>query len=267
MDLNIPKFATDKELYKFIVDNEDTLIAQKKSAIKEADGFGYLANPLKDINVAKASKANDEDLMLKDVLDVTLIINTTNLLDSHKDVHIPGIWDKSLSESKRMLHVQEHKSNEFNKIISSGEDLKAYTQNYKWKDLGFDAEGETQALVFQSKVRKDRNAYMHEQYAKKRVDNHSVGMIYVKLVTCINDEDYPVQKENYDKYYPMIANKDFADTQKYFWAVLEAKAIEGSAVPNGSNHITPTVAVKNIVTELTEKEIKANAMKRWITGK
>lgn len=260
MKINIPKFETDKELFKFIVDNEADIIAQKKSAMKEADGFGFLTIPMKESFSNKAM--TEEDMMAKPVIDVKAIINTTNILDSHNDVHIPGLWTKSLQESKRMLHVQEHKSNEYSKIISSGADLKASVETFKWRDLGYDADGETQALVFESKVRKDRNPYMHEQYAKKWVDNHSVGMVYVKLVTCINDEDYPVQKENYDKYYPMIVNKEHADTQKYWWAVLEAKAIEGSAVPNGSNPITPTLTSKENEVGIADKNI--DAIKEWL---
>jgi len=47
------------------------------------------------------------------------------------------------------MHLQEHKSGSFDKIISSGADLKAYVKDYSWKDLGYDAEGETQALIFE----------------------------------------------------------------------------------------------------------------------
>ena len=47
--------------------------------------------------------------------------------------------------------------------------------------------------------------------------------------------------EAWEKYYPMIANKELADSKGYFWAVKEAKMIEESAVPVGSNSITPTL--------------------------
>ncbi len=41
------------------------------------------------------------------------------------------------------------------------------------------------------------------------------------------------------------ANKEEAENQGYFWAVKEAKVLEGSAVPIGSNTATPTLEVKN----------------------
>lgn len=254
MKLNIPTFKTQKELFQFIVDNEELLITQKKSEIKLADGVGFNTIVLKDFN---QTKSTPEDLLKKEEFKVTVVINTTNIMDSHKDVHIPGLWDKSLQENKRIMHIQEHKSHEFDKIISSGNDLKAYTKSYTWKQLGLNAKGKTEALMFDSNVKKERNPYMHEQYAKGFVDNHSVGMQYVKLITCINDEDYPVQKENWDKYFPEVINGDVAEKSGIFWAILEAKAIEGSAVPSGSNPITPTLAIKNeVVVSEQEKGIR-----------
>lgn len=262
---NLPEFTTEKELFDFLVDNEDQIFTQAKSQIKRADAFYYNTEPLKSLDASKSTvEENQENLLNKAVLNVKTVINTTNILDSHKDVHIPGIWTKSLKETKsRMLHAQEHKTREFNKIISSGADLKSYVKSTTFKDLGYDLEGDTEALMFDSKVRKDRNEYMHEQYAKGYVTNHSVGMIYVKLVTCINNEDYPVQKENWDKYEPMIANRDALKNCKYFWAVLEAKAIEGSAVPNGSNSFTPTTSVKSVEQEKTVSK-KELAIKKFL---
>lgn len=252
MKLDIPNFKTNKELYKFLVENKEQLLSQKKSETKEADGIGLDYIVIKDTdgielsknNVIKLNKETPDILLEKDMIEVKVVINTTNIMDSHKDVHIPGLWDKSLNENKRIMHIQEHKSYEFKSIISSGDDLIATVKTYNWRELGLKANGKTQALEFQSKVRKERNEYMFGLYAKGLVDNHSVGMRYVKLVLCINDEDYGAEKEAWDKYYPEIVNNDEADKYGYFWAVTEAKVIEGSAVPNGSNPITPTTSTK-----------------------
>jgi len=257
MNFKIPSFKTDKELFKFIVENEDDIIYSKKETIKLADGFSSMVIAPKSFT----SKSGSIDLLSKDEINVISIINTTKLLDSHKDLHIDGIWDKSLQENTRIKHLQEHRM-AFDSIIADKEDLKVYTKNYTWKQLGYNVEGNTQALVFESKIRKERNSFMFEQYAKGNVDNHSVGMRYIKMVTCINDEEYPTQKENYDKYAPMVANKAELERTKYFWAVLEAKAIEGSAVPIGSNTITPTVSVKSFHKE--EENTKSSPILDWL---
>ena len=222
-----------------MVKNKEELINQKKAITKESDGLIHGCTGI--AIVGKATNTNEN----KDEIEVLAVINTTNVLDSHSDVHIPGIWDKSLNENKRIMHVQEHKM-AFDKIIASGEDLKAYVAEYPFKQLGFDAEGTTQALMFDSKIKESRNKYMFEQYQNGYVENHSVGMRYVKLVLAINDEEYGAEFEAWEKYYPQIfVGKEQAERQGYFWAVTEAKVIEGSAVPIGSNTITPTLEVKN----------------------
>jgi hypothetical protein len=48
-------------------------------------------------------------------------------------------------------------------------------ESHKWKDLGFDFEGNTEALVFNVEIDKDRNDFMFNQYAKGYVKEHSVG--------------------------------------------------------------------------------------------
>lgn len=232
----IPNFATKKELFDFLVTNKDKIVAAKKAAIKHADPAGCDAV---GINVNKAIAGNDPD-----TIKVTAIINTTNLMDSHKDVHLPGIWNKSVKENKNIMHLQEHKM-EFDKIIADGDDLKAYVKEYTWKELGFNMEGKTEALVFESSISKDRNNYMFNQYSKQRVKNHSVGMMYVKMLLAVNDKAYAAEYDAWEKYYPEIANKKDADAAGYFWAVKEAKAIEGSAVPLGSNWATPTLSTES----------------------
>lgn len=257
MDFKIPSFKTDKELFKFLVENEDDILYSKKQSFKKADGFSSMVVTPKSFS----SKASTADLMSKEEISVISIINTTKLLDSHTDLHVDGLWDKSLQENSRIKHLQEHKMS-FDSIIADKEDLKVYTKSYTWKQLGYNVEGKTEALVFESNIRKERNPFMFEQYAKGNVDNHSVGMRYVKLVTCINDEDYGAQYEAWQKYSPMVANKAELERVKYFWAVTEAKAIEGSAVPMGSNFVTPTISTKNIKEEIENK--KGSAVINWL---
>lgn len=239
------KFRNQKEMLRYMSENKDLLIAQKKSQIKHADGFAFngFANVLFDKGIAhKGTMPLDTP---SEVLNVLAVINTTNVLDSHDDVHLPGIWNKSLQENKSILHVQEHKASEHKYIISSGVDLKAYVKDYTFKELGYNLEGTTQALMFDSMVRRERNEFMWKQYAKGWVDNHSVGMYYVKLFFAANDTSLGDDYENWEKYFPMIANQEQALTNGYFWAVPEAKLIEGSSVPLGSNTITPAIAVNS----------------------
>jgi len=232
-------FTSQQEMLKAIVDNKRNILALKKSAIKESDSFafGYVEAAEK----GEVIKANEPvaDAELGQVK-VKVVINTIGLLDSHRDVHIKGIWKRSLEHSNVKLHLQEH-NKKFADVIA--DDALAYTRYVTWKSLGADYEGSTEALIFESTVKASRNEEMFKQYSNGWVRNHSVGMQYVDIKVCINSEEKwaAEEKENWDKYYPMVANKEDADAIGYFYAVTEAKVIEGSAVVIGSNWATPTL--------------------------
>ena len=257
------KFTTKKELIEFLVKNKESIIAQKKAEIKHADCVSFAPTIVRGKN--DTSKANDPiDISNLNSLKVVVVINTTNLMDGHSDVHIPGLWKKSLKENKMIMHLQEH-AMRFDKIISDANNLKAFTRNFSWAELGVDFEGNTEALVFESNIEKRRNEFMLTQYGNGYVKNHSVGMRYVQLVFCVNDDNWGAEFEAWEKYFPMVANQDRAEEKGFFWAVKEAKVIEGSAVPLGSNWITPTLdnnktkpaevtSKNNGPTEVTRKE-------------
>jgi len=243
------KFETKKELFDFIKENKETIITQKKSAIKHTDNFSYSV-PIDEVQ----QKAISNDV---EVIKVIAVINTTNYMDSHDDVHIDGLWNKTVKENKRVLHLQEHK-NEFDKIISSHSDLSVKTEIMKWVDLGFNFEGKTEALIFDSNVKKTRNSFMFQQYKNGWVDNHSVGMQYVKIELAVDDAEMKEEFTTWNKHIEIIANKDDVKKQGYFFAVTEAKLIEGSAVLRGSNDLTPTLSVTEIKTNEPDLSTQKN---------
>ena len=233
-------FETKEELFKALTEHKKELVSLKKSVTKNADAisYGYVENISKN-NVDKAIASAD----LPNTLDVKVVINTTNFLDSHGDLHINGIWNKSVADNKTFLHLQEH-NRDFSHVISDS--AKGLVQSMTWKQLGLPYDGNTEALVFESTIDRLRNGFMLKQYANGWVKNHSVGMRYVNLDLAINSEaEYDKEyKELWDKYYPVVANKELADERGYMWIVSEAKIIEGSAVVMGSNSATPTLENK-----------------------
>ena len=238
------EFANKTDMFRYLKEHKDDLIAQKKFDMKRADAVSCSASIIyeKDETAEKRIDGTDA-LLLKDVIKVRSVINTTNLLDTAGDVLIKGVWKKSLKEQKNLYLLQEHQMT-FDHIIS--DNVKASTKTMKWSEVGADYEGETEALVFDSEIEKVRNPYMFEQYARGYVKNHSVGLRYVQLYMCINsDEKWCIaEKADWDKYIGEVANKEEAERKGYFWAVTEAKLVEGSAVPLGANWATPTQSVK-----------------------
>jgi hypothetical protein len=244
------------EQLKWLYENRKELMVQRKSILKEADSVSCISFAVNE----KGERMKAEDIPQETAkIKVKVIINTTGLMDSHFDVHIPGLWKKSLYESKIFYLVNQHRFN-FDGILS--DDVKAYTQDMSWKELDFaEFEGETQALVFDAVLDKDsywfesaENRKLFNLYKSGKVRNHSVGMRYIKDFMCINSDAYPEEKKNWDKYFPYVANKEYAEKMNFFFAVTEAKIIEGSAVVRGSNYATPTQEVTQIKDIDTEAE-------------
>jgi hypothetical protein len=237
------EFTTKDELFKALKENKPSLISLKKSIEKRADSINYVNSINSDLTANKEENGTQTEV---EKLQVKVIINTTNFIDSHNDLHINGIWNKSVSDNanKGFLHLQEH-DRDFDKVIS--DNAKGYVESITWKSIGLPYSGKTEALIFDSIIEKKRNEFMFKQYSNGWVKNHSVGMRYVKIDLAINSESEwdKDEKELWDKYYPVVANKEVADERGYFWVVSEAKIIEGSAVVMGSNSATPTISVEN----------------------
>lgn len=239
--LLIPVFSDKSLMLDYFGENKSEIEAEKMSAFKTADAFG-IRQQGSGMFSTKATVINPDEL---NEIQVKVVINATNLMDSHKDVHMKGIWKKSLSENPPRFHLQEHKMTFENEI---SKEFKAYTEITTFKNLGYSKyKGDTEVLMFDSKVKKSINEYMFRKYALGQVDNHSVGMQYMKMIFCVNSDsrEWATEKDGWDKYFPEVVNQKDAENSGYFWAVLEAKAIEGSAVLGGSCWTTPTMSVQS----------------------
>ena len=237
MNIEIPVYANKSELFEWLLENKSLHIDAKKMETKQADSIHCAIE--KDASKA----ATPIDISTTDTIKVESIINTTKVMDSHQDVHIDGLWNKSLRQDKDLMLLQEHQM-KFDHVIS--DQVKASAQIRTWKELGFKFKGETQALVFNSTIQKARNEYMFKQYAQGFVKNHSVGMRYIKLSLAINNdsEDFKEEFDTYNKYINDIINRKAVEDQGFFWAVKEARVLEGSAVVKGSNPLTPTSSME-----------------------
>lgn len=242
--LTIPEFADKAKLFDWLITNKSLLMAQKKSTIKHADAFSGRVSFILDDDKTVVTKA---ELIPATVtkIKVRSIVNTTKLFDSHGDVHIDQLWNKSIKETKDNYLVKQHDFS-FDGIIS--ENVKVFTKQMTWHELGFNYEGQTQALIYDSIIdREDMpegTKSMFDAYRKGKVKQHSVGMRYVSLDFAVNDDRYEKEFEVWNKYFDIIANKDDVLEVGYFWPVTAAKNIEGSAVVRGSNFATPTYSVE-----------------------
>ncbi len=244
-------FDTEKELFDELIKNKNTIINFKKSQIlKSADkGLSITAKPLLKSNNATKNLNLDDDYYF-------IAVNSTNILDSHNDLHVKGIWNKTIKEQQGKVYlVADHKL-ELDKVLAKKEDVELKLIDVPFSAIGKSYEGETQVLVYKIKKDKLKNETIKEWLDSGDSIEASVRMQYVKIKFCLNsdDDDHKEYKKNYLTYSPLIANKnDFENEIKYFWAVTEAKNVmESSLVLFGSNSSTGVIQQENKTIEPSE---------------
>lgn len=239
------EFQSKTEVVTYLKQNKQQLVNLKKAKEHHTDAakfqYTFLAEG-KPVDVSKADAGTNPVPDNVDTIQVKVVMNSTNWLDSHLDVHIPGIWKKTLEQNanKGFYLLQEHNAS-FDKVISHQSDVKVYTEFKNWTELGVNASGQSECLIFEATIKKSVNPFMFEQYKNQYVKNHSVGMMYVHIGLAIYDENDEKEMEYWNKYRPQVINGERADELGFFWVVTEAKLREGSAVLFGSNEITPTL--------------------------
>jgi hypothetical protein len=238
----------DKEFIKNLVANKAQEIELKKAQIKHCKGSLNTTLPKK--SALKGVYSDSEDK-----LERTIIGNTYLWMDSHDDVHAKGCFNKSIKErGNRVFHLHDHK---FERTAKVGNPIRIYEEDVAWKDLGIEKNGMTQALHMDSEILKSYNSQIFDEYKSGLVDQHSVGMQYVKIDLAVNDEDYEEEYKLWQDNIDQIGNKEQAEQRGYFWLVREAKLIEISAVLLGSNELTPTLGEMKEEAEITTSKTEA----------
>ena len=222
-----------------LVKDKEHFIEQKK----RTDKFAYTRPvDVEACEVTEKSKVLYENDETRGILKRTIVANTYNWLDSHEDVHINGLFGKSIQENKKIPHTHDHN---FTTLGRVGIPLAFYERPMKWRALGHAKNGETMVLMMETQIEKDLNPALYREYLLDRVDQHSVKMRYVKVDLAVNDENYKEEFKTWEEIYPSLGNKETADSLGYFWAVREARLLEVSAVILGSNELTPTLDNKS----------------------
>ena len=244
------KFTDKMDLTRFIKKNFEDI--QKAKLIEYKNN----ANKAVDINTLEANFTPKIEDITSDIIEVKALINSTNIIDSHLDLHTFKAWNKSVKDNKSTYVLQEHK-NAFTHVISR----KGLNTNevMNFKDFGLnDMDFTANLSTFQ--IKREDNPFMFDQYALGKVTNHSVGMMYVrgKLELAYYDEESEKNMEFFEKYKAQAINPEAADENGYFWVVSEAVKREGSAVVFGSNPITPTLEVKNYEPSDDTRKINKN---------
>lgn len=227
------KFKSKNDLISFIQTNKSDLIKLKKMKMKYTDKS--FSNAYKSSFTPKINVDSDK-IMVK------AVINSTNYIDAHDDLHLAPIWNKTVKDNPTTYHLENHKQS-FDGILSS----KALNsiQDFSFKDLGFDSEMNTRGLVSDFILERKNNPLIFDMYANGEVKQHSVGMQYVDIDLIYAFDDDEQSQKDLEDVLQYAANPEVGKDLGYVFVVKQAKRIEGSAVLFGSNPITPTLEVKN----------------------
>ena len=242
-------FSTQKDLFKYLVEEKEEVLAQKKSIVKRAEGGLSMTLPIDKLEVftTKGVKPVYENDKEAGILKRTIVANTYWWMDSHSDVHLGKGEDENgkavftntiKNRAGRIFPTNQHDQSLDGKI---GKTLALYEAAISWRALGVGKTGMTEALFADAQIEKERNERRYKDYLNNEIDQHSVGMRYLDIQTAVNDEDYPKEFALYQKYIGKLGNRQMAEKQGFFFPVAEAYLGEYSAVRDGSNELTPTL--------------------------
>lgn len=229
-------FPTKRDAFKWLKANKEAIIAHKKAQVFKSADKGQV----KTMPFLRSSTGVDKLPMLKQDYFYP-VINTIGYMDSHLDVHIKGIWNRSVKHNEGKLHYVDSHSMKLSDIIAWPENVTAMVTDVPWSAVGKNYEGMTEALVFEIPKSGIVHAQARGVIEEKRDIQNSVSMQYKDIKMAINDDDpdFADEKKVWDQYIDTIVNKEVAEEYGYFWAVKEAAIIgEGSMVIRGSNDAT-----------------------------
>jgi hypothetical protein len=251
-------FETKEQMFKELMANKEFIIKEKTSNILKSceKGLSVVANQdaiFKALETNKALKLDNDYYYF--------VVNSSNILDSHRDLHVKGNWDKSVKEQQGKVYLVFDHQLKRNEIIAMKEDISMFTAEIPFSLIGKSYDGDTYALIYKVAknriVNKDAKEWLNDGYSLEA----SVRMQYVKIELAVNtnDTDSVKEKETFDKYIDVIANKNEFKDLDYFWVVKEAKNVqESSLVMFGSNSATGTIIENKTEADvITSEQIEA----------
>lgn len=232
------EFATKEDLFAEMRKSYPDLIAFKKADIQKScdKGVSVTCRVLKDTDNVKALKIDSAYYYIA--------VNSTWVLDSHEDLHVDGIWNKSIKEQQGQNYlVCDHKLTIDNTVVRK-EYVEMLVVDMPFALLGKGYSGDTQVLIY--KVAKDKVIHAKAKEWLESGDSieASVRMQYVTILFAMdsNDPEDVTLKKNYDNYIGKIANKEDFEYIPYFFIIQEAKNVrESSLVIAGSNPATGNI--------------------------
>lgn len=253
------EFQTQKDLVKAICKNHKTIIDFKQKQIHKSidKGQGILLNKTE---MFLSENSNKENSFIKKVKENNIypIINSTNWLDSHDDVHLKGCYKKTVKEQQGKVYFVDAHQKTTQSIITFKSDVRMFYDSVLWKTLGKNYQGETEALIFEI-AKENVKDWALDLINKENDIQCSLAMKYGQLFFAVDtdDKEYKANKELFEQYKSEIINQDDLSERGYFFGVKEIQIMgEGSMCPitGGSNSATSIYQIEP--SQNTQKQIE-----------
>lgn len=249
------EFETKEEMFKELKANMDIIIDKKKSEFQHSCDKGTAVS-CKSLNGIKLNDAEKASIEIDDDY-YYIVVNSTNILDSHEDLHVDGIWNKSVQDNQGKNYLVTDHELSIENVVVRKEHIEMFVATVSFKSLGYPYSGNTQILVY--KFRKDRVLI---QAVKEWLESGdeiqaSVRMRYVTIEFAMdsNDPEFATEKKRYEQYKTRIANAADFDYIYYFYIIKDAvNQRESSLVVAGSNHVTGNIIEPSKVKDTQEDE-------------
>jgi hypothetical protein len=148
-------FETKEQMFKELMLNKEFIIKEKTSNILKSceKGLSIVANQdaiFKALETNKALKLDNDYYYF--------VVNSSNILDSHRDLHVKGNWDKSVKEQQGKVYLVFDHQLKRNEIIAMKEDISMFTAEIPFSLIGKNYDGDTYALIY--KVAKNSSKHI-----------------------------------------------------------------------------------------------------------
>lgn len=234
-------FASKEDLFKELRESAEIIIEEKKSLIQKSCDKGISVtckslDLLKFTDQLKGIKIDDNYYYIA--------VNTTRVLDSHDDLHVDGIWKKSIKDQQGKNYLVVDHELSIKSVVVRKEHVEMFTAKIPFSLIGKPYEGDTEALIYKVPKSQVKDETVKEWLDSGDAIEGSVRMQYVTVLLAMdsNAPEDETEKKNYDEYLPMISNKDDYEYIYYYFIIKEAKNVkESSLVVFGSNSSTGMV--------------------------
>lgn len=231
-------FKSENDVFKYLKENKDLLVEAKKAEIYKSceKGLSVITNQESIRKISESVKSFEMDSAY-----YYIVVNSSNILDSHRDMHVEGNWEKTVKEQQGKVYLVWDHELKRSEIIAMKKDIGMFTATIPFKLLGKDYEGDSYCLIYKIKKTEIINTEAKDWLSSGHDFEASVRMQYMDIDLAMDstDPDHAKEKANFDTYYPLIANKSDFEKITFLWIVKQAKNVmESSLVMFGSNNAT-----------------------------